>query len=98
MTFNDDDVGLRKLTLEFFRDGLRTFERLKDDMDNFPDSNQALGDWICELTRYTNRAQDLCARWKTLHPDIEMPADAGPVDVRRHLKKTPFDLPTPDHG
>lgn len=95
MALQDDDAGLRRLTLEFFREGLRTFEMLKDDMDNFPDSGAALGEWIGELSRYSKRAQDLFERWRKLHPDIEVPADPDPVNVRRELKQTPFDLPTP---
>ncbi len=98
MAYQDDDAGLRKLTLGFFREGLLTFERLKDDMDNFPDSEAALGEWIAELGRFSDRAQDLCARWRKLHPSVELPADPDPVNVRRELKQTPFDLPTPSRG
>ncbi|MBW2261029.1 MAG: hypothetical protein JRG91_03570 [Deltaproteobacteria bacterium] len=98
MALKDDDTGLRKLTLRFFREGLLTFERLKDDMDNFPDSEDALGEWICELSRYSGRAQDLCERWRKLHPTIELPADPDPVNVRREQRQTPFDLPTPNRG
>jgi hypothetical protein len=96
VTFQDDNAGLRKLTLRFFQEGLAAFERLKDEMDNFPDSEAALGEWIGELSRYSDRAQDLCERWRKLNPDIELPADPDPVNVRREMKRTPFDLPTPE--
>jgi hypothetical protein len=98
MAFQDDDAGLRKLTLGFFREGLETFERLKSEMDDFPDSEAALGEWIRALGRYSDRAQDLCERWKKLHPGVELPCDPDPVNVRRELKNTPRDLPTPERG
>jgi hypothetical protein len=98
LVFRDDDVGLRRLTLQFFREGLQAFERLKEDMDNFPDSEEALGEWIRELSRYSDRAQDLRDRWRKLHPTIELPEDPDHVNVHRKTKKTPHDLPTPVSG
>lgn len=93
MPFRDDGAALRRLTIEFFTEGLETFKRLKHEMDDFPDSEEALRDWLGELTLYSRRAQDLCDRWRRLHPELEPRTDTEPDEPGRHLKQTPYELP-----
>jgi hypothetical protein len=86
----DGKALLRKLSVQFLEEAVETLEQLREDLDNFPDSQEAMRDWLTELCQLSRRATDLCVRWRKMAPELEL-AQEG--DVPRHMRKTPFELP-----
>jgi hypothetical protein len=71
-------LGLRKLTIRFFEEGMSSLYTLHRDMDDFTDSADARRRWVTEVHAFAERSHELSERWNKVFPRFE---ESGDVEL-----------------
>jgi hypothetical protein len=87
----DETRRLREITLLFFREGMASLAVMQEDMEAFPDSEEARRRWIEEVRQFAARAEGLHHRWTSVYMNIGKPKP-DPVEARTVNYQ---DTPTP---
>lgn len=69
----DETRRLREITLLFFREAMGSLAVLQEDMEAFPNDEEARKRWMEEIRQFAIRAESLSHRWNSVYMRIGKP-------------------------